>query len=131
MTVHPAEVFIFLNTIAGDVFGAHIVLAASTVVVGHDLDHLPPVGLDLEIRCNLSVVRQFAVNCVIGLADGGIFLKTVVFPHRNRTLHQFTHRRPCHLIDIGGSMHLPADIEARHIPAPKILASFETNVAFR
>ena len=131
MAIHPSEVLIFLNTFAGNVLGADIVLAAATIVVGHYLDHLSPVRLDLEVWSYLGVVRQLAIDGVIGLTYRDIFLESVILPHRDRALDEFAHRRPRHLIHIVGSVHLAAHIKAWHIPSLQFFARVEADVAFR
>ena len=131
MAVHPAEVLIFLNTFAGNVLSADIVLAAATIVVGHYPDHLATVRLDLEVWSYLGVVRQLAIDGVIGLTYRDIFLESVILPHRDRALDKLAHRRPRHLIHIVGPVHLAADVKARHIPTLHLFARVEADVAFR
>ena len=62
VAVHPAEAFIFLNTVSSDVFCTDIRRASPLVVVHADVDLLACRAFDFQIRGDLRVVGQLGLD---------------------------------------------------------------------
>ena len=62
VAVHPAEAFVFLDTVSSDVFCTDIRRASPLVVVHADVDLLACRAFDFQIRGDLCVVGQLGLD---------------------------------------------------------------------
>ena len=115
--VRPTQVLVALKTFAGDVFAAQVVVAAvvDEVVVRHDLHRVAGMRLQLDVRCDLSVIGQRADDRVAAASLRGVVAQLADLPQRDRALDQLVPRPASGRSVVDRPGHV-AVVERRHVP---------------